>query len=114
MRGRDQRITVQWFRQSGVNALNEPVGVWMTHCDIWAARRDQDDVEVQGAGATGSATTAQFVVRDNSLTRGIQPAMRIWDGVRAWNIKKVMQRVHNGRRDLITLYAVTDSAAGAA
>jgi len=113
MRGRDQLVTVQRFDESARDALNEPVGAWVAFCQVWAARRDQGDAEATTAGATGSVTTARFVVRDNSKTRGILPAMRLWDGMRAWNIKQVLQHAHAGRRDLIDLVAVADSGGGA-
>lgn len=106
-------MTVQRFDDAGRNALNEPVGAWVTFCRVWAARRDQGDAEALTAGATGSVTTTRFVVRDNAQTRAILPAMRIWDGARAWNIKQVLQHAHAGRRDLIDLVAVTESSGGA-
>ena len=114
MRGRDQLVTIQKYADGARNELNEPSGEWVTHCRIWAARRDAGDVEQLAGDATGSALTAQFVVRDNEKTRAILPAMRIWDGARAWNIKGVLQRAHNGRRDLVTLVAVADSTDGSA
>lgn len=114
MRGRDQMVSIQRWSDTLRNHLNEPIGVWITHCRIWAARRDVGDAETLAGDATGSALTAHFVVRDNEQTRAIKPAMRIWDGARAWNIKSVLQRAHNGRRDLITIVAVADSTDGSA
>ncbi len=113
MRGRDLMVTVQRFEEDGRDALNAPVGAWVEFCRVWAARRDQGDSEAETAGATGSVTVARFVVRDNAKTRAILPAMRLWDGRRAWNIKSVVQHGHAGRRDLIDLVAVADSSGGA-
>ena len=114
MRGRDQIIWVQQYKDTLRNHLNEPIGVWVARCRIWASRRDVGDAEKLAGDATGSALTAHFVVRDNHETRAILPAMRVWDGERAWNIKSVLQRAHNGRRDLITIVAVADSTGGTA
>lgn len=104
----DQRVTFRRLQQVGTNPFNEPIFDLVDIATVSAKRTDVSDSERYAAGTVGSAILSRFVVRSNSVTRGVKHTDALVHDGRDWNIDGI-KRANDGRGRFLE---ITAKAAG--
>lgn len=72
-----ERITLQRWETTGVDAFNEPVGDWVDVATVSASKADVSDGEKVRAAQTGATLTSRFQIRASSQLAGMGAAWRL-------------------------------------
>lgn len=93
----DQRVTLQQ-RQSGVDAIGQPVQGWSAVATVWADVRHVSGLEAVKADAAAAMTRASIRIRWRA---GVDAGMRVVHGSTAYEIRAVLGDRRAGRLDLV-------------